>query len=331
MHRRTALAVTAVMMLAVPSEGVAQERVTLRILTGSQGGVLVGLAASLSKHVPGYAATTASVTPYSQITQLKDVGRGAADLSNCSTDLVFDAVRSRGPFRDGAIDLRALAAFYPSHVQLVTLADSGIAKLADLKGKRVSTGVAAGAVELIVTRIFDAAGLDIDRDIRRERLVITEAVQALGEGRIDAFFNTGYRSPLLSDPATFPGKRIRLIDTSETVEVINRRYGSIYAKGILPAGTYPGQDASLPTLEVWTLLCAGRTVSEQVAYNIVKTLFEQKAEFVAAYPDAADITLATQAAVKLPIPFHVGALKYFAENGVRIGMGAWRQLGRPGN
>ncbi len=303
----------------------AQERVTVKILTSSKGtvtnAVLGALAASLSKHVPGYTATAATVTPPSAITQLKDVGRGVADLSDCGVGLALDAVRGQGAFREGALNLQALAVFYPSRMQLVTVEGSGIAKLADLKGKRVSTGPAAGVVELVATRIFDAAGMDIERDIRRERLVLADAVKALQAGRIDAFFQFGNRvlSPILRDPAAFPGKKIKLIDTAEGVEAINRKYGPIYAKGAVPGGTYAGQDVAVPTLEGWVLLCAGQTVSEQVAYNVVKTLFEQKADLVAAHPDAADIALAKQAEVKVPIPFHPGALKYFAEKGVRVG------------
>jgi TRAP transporter TAXI family solute receptor len=303
----------------------AQERVSVKILTTSQGttthAILGALAASLSKHVPGYTATAATVTPASAITQLKDVGRGVADLSSCGIGLALDAVRGQGAFRDGALNLRVLAVLYPNRMQLVTFEGSGITKLADLKGKRVSTGTAAGATEVSVTRVFEAAGMDIDRDIRRERLVLADAVKAFQEGRIDAFFEFGNRvlSPILRDPVAFPGKKIKLIDTAEVAEAINRKYGPIFAKGAVPAGTYVGQDAAVPTLEAWTLLCAGQTVSDQVAYNVVKTLFEQKADLVAAHPDAADIALAKQAEVKPPISFHPGALKYFAEKGIRVG------------
>jgi len=321
MYRHTVVAVASIAAL-VAGQGLAQERVNLKILTGSGGGVLVGLAASLSKHVPGYTATAAMVTPPSGITQLKEVGRGAADLSGCAAGLALDAVRGQAAFGDRALDLRALAVLFPSRMQLVTIEGSGIEKLADLKGKRVSTGITAGSVELTVVQIFEAASMDIDRDIQRQRLVLADAVKALQEGKIDAFFQAGYRlvSPVLRDPAALPGKKIKLIDTAGVVEAINKKYGPIYAKGAVPAGTYPGQGAAVPALEDWSLLCAGQTVSEQVAYNVVKTLFEHKADLVAAYPDAADITLAKQAQLKLPIAFHPGALKYFAEKGVRIGM-----------
>jgi TRAP-type uncharacterized transport system substrate-binding protein len=59
-------------------------------------------------------------------------------------------------------------------------------------------------------------------------------------------------------------------------------------------------------------------MDEKLVYDIVTTLFEKKPELVAIHKEAADLNLETQLAGGSPIPFHPGALKYFAEKGLQV-------------
>ena len=121
----------------------------------------------------------------------------------------------------------------------------------------------------------------------------------------------------LSDLAATPGIRIKLIDHGEAVEAMNKKYGPLYVKGTIPARSYSGQDAATTNVDVWNLLVASDKMPDQMAYNIVKTLIEKKADLVAVHRDAEAISLENQGTAS-PLPIHPGARKYFEEHGVKF-------------
>jgi hypothetical protein len=110
---------------------------------------------------------------------------------------------------------------------------------------------------------------------------------------------------------------MRLIDHDEVVDAMNKKYGPLYVKGVIPAGTYPGQDKANAEVDVWNILVASDKMSDKMAYDIVKTLFEKKAEVVAVHREADNIDFKNQASAS-PIPFHPGAKKYLEEKGVKV-------------
>jgi TRAP-type uncharacterized transport system substrate-binding protein len=69
---------------------------------------------------------------------------------------------------------------------------------------------------------------------------------------------------------------------------------------------------------VMNILVAHESMDDQTAYNIVKAIFDHKADVVAVHKEAANIKLENQKASATPVPFHPGALKYFAEKGVKV-------------
>jgi uncharacterized protein len=209
-------------------------------------------------------------------------------------------------------------ALYPNEIQVVTIEGTGIAKLADLKGKRISTGAPGSGTEIVAFRMLEAAGIDKDKDVKRERLSVAESVNAIKDRKIDAMIWVGgIPTAAITDLAATPGVKIKLIEHTEVMDAMNKKYGPLYTKGTIPAHSYQGQDKPVANIAVWNLLVVDAGMSDDQAYKITKTLMENQAELVNVHKEAANISQKNQGPTS-PIPYHPGAKKYFQEKGVQL-------------
>jgi TRAP-type uncharacterized transport system substrate-binding protein len=188
-------------------------------------------------------------------------------------DAALDAFKGEDKFKGSKVALRTLAVLYPNRMHVVTIEGTGVEKLADLKGKRVSTGSPGSATEVMAFRVIEAAGLDKDKDMRRERLGAAESVNAIKDH---------------------------------------------YVTDTIPAKTYPGQDKDNAIATVQNILVTDDKMSDDLAYKIVKIIFDKKADLVAVHQEATNIDYKYQLKASSPIPWHPGAIKYFADNGVKM-------------
>lgn len=301
------------------SFGVSAQNIS--IATGGTGGVYYplggGMAAVLSKHVPGMQAT-AEVTGGS-VDNLKLIGSGKPYIGLAMTDASLDAYRGEDKFKGNKVPLRTLMILYPNRMHVVTIEGRGINKMADLKGKRVSTGSPGSATEVMAFRVIEAAGLDKDSDMKRERLGVAESVNAVKDGKIDAFFWVGgLPTAAVTDLANTPGTKLKLIDHADVVAAMNKKYGDLYVQDTIPKDTYKGMDADNKQATVMNILVAHENMDEKTAYNIVKTIFDKRDDVIAVHKEAVNFKLENQKAAASPIPFHPGALKYFAEKGAKV-------------
>ena len=155
--------------------------------------------------------------------------------------------------------------------------------------------------------------------MKRDRLLPTESASAIRDGKIDAFFWVGgLPTAAIADFATTPGVKIKLIGHEDALPKIREKYGPLYVRGVIPAHTYSGQDRDVPIAVVWNLLVCHEYMKENVAYDLIKTLFDKKQELVATHRDARYLALEPQAAGGSPIPFHPGAIRYYTEKGLKI-------------
>ena len=139
------------------------------------------------------------------------------------------------------------------------------------------------------------------------------------DGKIDAYFWVGgLPTASVTDLAATPGTKIKLIGHAEAVPKMREKYGPLYVKGVIPAKTYPGQDADVPIVVSWNLLVCHENMKDSLVYDILKTLFNHNPELVATHSDAKYLSLEHQAAGGSPIPFHPGAIRYFAEKGLKM-------------
>jgi hypothetical protein len=166
----------------------------LSVATGGTGGVWYpyggALARLIGAHVPN-AEATAEVTAAS-VDNLKLLAAAEADLGFANADALAEAAAGAGPFAQiGRVRAQAIAVLYTNYMHLVTRADARVAGVTDLRGRVVSTGSPGSGTETLALRILEAAGLDPARDVRRQGLGAAQSVDALRDGKLDAFFFTG--------------------------------------------------------------------------------------------------------------------------------------------
>lgn len=299
----------------------AQKNVRLSVVTGGTGGVYYplggGFANIISKYIP-YADATAEVTTAS-VDNCLLVGKGKADIAFTMADTAWDAYMGLGKAFKEKMPVRSIAVFYPNNMHVVTVEGKRIEKVTDLKGKRVSTGAPGSGTEIVALRVLEAYGINPDKDLSRDKLGASESAGALKDGKIDAYFWVGgLPTASVTDLAATPGTKIKLIGHADAVPKMREKYGPLYVRGVIPAKTYPGQDADASIVVLWNLLVVNENMKENVAYDVVKTLFEHKPELVLVHSDARYLSLELQGAGGSPIPFHPGAIRYFAEKGVKV-------------
>jgi len=307
--------------LAVGSLAFAVQAENISIATGGTGGVYYpmggGIAAVLSKYVPGMQAT-AEVTGGS-VANLQLIGTGKPYIALSMADATLDAYKGQDKFKGKAVPVRTLMVLYPNRMHVVTVEGTGIVKISDLKGKRVSTGSGGSATEVMAFRVIEAAGLDKDKDMTRERLGAAESVNALKDRKIDAFFWVGgLPTAAVTDLANTPGTKIRLVDIADLVPAMNQKYGNLYVKDVIAKDVYKGMDADNHQATVMNLLVAHQSMDDKTAYDIVKAVFDHREELIRVHKEAANFKLENQKTDASSIPWHPGAVKYFAEQGIKI-------------
>jgi TRAP transporter TAXI family solute receptor len=293
----------------------APPRQRLSIATGGTGGVFYpyggGIAKVISESLPNVEAT-AEVTGAS-VDNLKFLKQGTSDIALTMADTASDAVHARDVFTEfGAVPARTLAVLYSSYVHLVTRADTGITRVADLKGRTISIGAAGSGTTILALRILEAAGLDPARDVRGQSLGAAQSVDALKDRKIEAFFwNGGLPTAAVLDLVNTPGMRARFLSTEDVLATLQDKYGELYYRAIIPRSVYDTQ-TDVPVVAVANLLVVSEAMPEQLAYDITRVLFERQADLAAIHPQARELSIET-ALEGSPIPFHAGAIRFYRE------------------
>jgi uncharacterized protein len=294
----------------------------LSIATGNTGGVYYpyggGLARIISQSLPSVDAT-AEVTAAS-VDNLKLIQLGKADIAFTFGDTLDDAVRGRGSFDKSAVRARTLAVLYPSYMHVATFEGSNINRLPDLRGKVVSTGSPGSGTEVLALRSLKAAGLDPENDLRRQGLSVNASVDAIKDGKIDAFFwSGGLPTASLLDLASTVGVTLKLVPNDDLIEALQATYGdSLYFSLVIPGGTYPGVMSDVGVVGVANVLVVHERMSDDLAYELTRVLFDHQRDLAAIHPEGARLTLDTAIAGS-PAPFHPGAIRFYRERHV------WKQ------
>jgi uncharacterized protein len=301
--------------------GWAQGKVNIFVATGPTTGVYYplggGLADVLTKFIPNLNATAG--TTDGSMANLLLINQGKADIAFSMADASWDAYKGQQKFQDKPVNVRALMVLYPNRMHIVTVEGTGINKVSDLKGKRVSTGAPNSATQIMAYRVLEAYGIDPEKDIIRERLDPGKSSDAIKDKKLDAYFWVGgIPTPAVTDLGATPGLKLKLIDHADATEAMVKKYGPLYVKDVIPAKSYPGQDTPNQIATVWNVLVADAKLSDQLAYDIVKTIFEHKQDLIRVHAEAKSFEYKYQTNGAAVIPYHPGAKKYFAEKGVKL-------------
>ncbi|MGF1643597.1 MAG: TAXI family TRAP transporter solute-binding subunit [Thiotrichales bacterium] len=309
-------ALTMVALCAVATAPRAAEFVN--ILTGGTSGIYYPLGVALSslygKVLPDAKITVQATKASVENLNLLQKGNGEVALTLGDSLSAAWAGNEEAGFKAPLDKLRAISPMYSNYVQIVAAKDSGIKTLADLKGKRVSVGAVKSGTELNARAVFGAAGIQYADFSKVEYLPYGESVELLKNRQIDATLQSaGLGNPALRDLAT----SVDVIFVPVPAEIIAKIGDSAYGAASIPAGTYKGQEAEVPTASIVNFLVTHDGVENAKVYQMTKVMFENLDQMVAAHAAAKGIKL-EHAAKPMPVPLHPGAEKYFKEVGVAL-------------
>jgi len=293
------------------ADGEAYKGGRLSIATGNTTGVYYqlggGYADLLTKHLPGY-QVTAEATGAS-VENIQRVVRGDSDIAFTLADTASDAATGRDAFSSPQ-PIRALARIYTNYTHVLARKDANVRTVADLKGKRVSTGSPNSGTETIALRLLRAAGLDPDADISRQALSLPETVQGVKDGTIDAlFWSGGLPTGGITDLVTTMKDQVAFVPLDDLLPRLQNEHGPIYQAGRLPKDTY-GTAEDVNTIVVPNMLVVSDQMPADLAENLVRILFEHQAELAKVHPEANNISR-EDAPKTDPVPLHDGAKRYF--------------------
>ena len=207
----------------------------------------------------------------------------------------------------------AIAALYTETVQLVTC-NPDIKSVADLKGKNVSIGSSGSGVYFNAMDFLAAYDMT-EADINPQYLSFGDSAEALKDGKIDAaFVVAGAPTPAVTDLATSKDTYLISLDDEHVAKL--QEISSAYTRSVIPAGTYGSQTEDVVTVGVKATIIANGQVSDEQAYTIVKTIFEGKDAITESHAKGAELDL--EYASVCGLPYHPGAAKYFAEQGITV-------------
>jgi len=243
---------------------------------------------------------------------------GDLEMGVVQSDIQWQAVNGKGEW-DGKpqTKLRAMFSIHPEAVTILAAADKNINSVADMKGKIVNIGAPGTGQRVNSIDLFQTAGIDVEKDLTVESLKPAEAAGMLQDGRIDAYFYTvGHPNGSIKE-AVAGARKVAFVPVADDLVKKLVAAQPYYAPATIPVSQYPGvtNTADVPTFGVKATICTSADVSDEVAYNITKTVFENIDELRKLHP-ALDVLTKENMLEGLSAPLHPGSLKYYKEAGL---------------
>ncbi|MDH2383284.1 TAXI family TRAP transporter solute-binding subunit [Bradyrhizobium sp. CER78] len=310
--RLMAAAIVAASVLAAP---VAQAEQFINVLTGGTSGVYYPLGVAIGKiygdKISGVKTQVQATKASVENLVLLQQGRGEIAFTlGDSLKAAWEGDAEAG-FKTKLDKLRTIGAIYPNYIQIVATAESGIKTLADLKGKSLSVGAPKSGTELNSRAILAAAGMSYKDLGKVEYLPFAESVDLMKNRQLNATLQSaGLGVASLKDLSTSSDITVVAVP-KETVDKI----GSPFVSVIIPANTYTGQDKDVPTAAVVNYLVTSSAVSDDLAYQMTKLIYESLPELANAHAAGKEIKLEA-AATGSPVPLHPGAIRFYKEKGL---------------
>jgi TRAP transporter TAXI family solute receptor len=282
----------------------------IAIATGNATGVYFSLgnayAEQISSATDGKVKATAAETGAS-VQNIQQLVGGAYQVAFSLADTASDAVEGKGGFDGEKQPIQAISRLYPNYTQVVVRSDAGIRSIADMRGKRVSTGSPGSGTEVIANRLIESAGLNPQSDVAAQRLDLTKTVDGMKDGSIDAmFWSGGLPTPGITDLFTTRRDAVTFLDITPQLAKM-QEISPVYEEGVIPAATY-GTPADAKTIVVPNLLLVRDDIDANLACVLTKTLFDRKPQLEQAVGAAKGIKVET-ARDTGPVPLNRGAEK----------------------
>ena len=308
--------VLAVMMVAsLAACGGAGTKMTMG--TGGTAGTYYGYGGVLGQYIKNNAGINVTVVSTDgSKANIQGIAAGNYQLGTVQSDVMayaWDGIRSFE--QEGKIDsFRTVAGLYAEAIQLVTM-DPAIKSVGDLKGKSVSIGAPGSGVYFNAVDVLTAAGLT-ENDIKAQYQSFADSADALKDGKIDAaFIVAGPPTPAITELCTTNSAYLVPIDGAVSEKLMQTN--PFYTEHIIPAGTYAGQEEDIKTVTVKATLIVSADAAEDDVYALTKAIFDNIDSITTENAKGAELSL-ENATGGMPVPFHKGAAKYFAEKGVEV-------------
>jgi uncharacterized protein len=315
--RRSAIVGVAVLLLlglgiVVPAPSPAQAPISLRFMTGPQGGSWIPLAGAIAeivqKEIPN---VTVTVMPGAGIANVKAIEAGKADLGFGNANSTADAVAGRPPFAGQAKNVRHVATLYDQFFQMAVPEDSGIKSVGDFRGKRLAVQPVGNTGEQMTREVMQVYGLKYADAGRVNHVSYTDAVELIKNRQADVFtLITTIPASSVMDLAT--GRTVRIIPIDEAKLKTLMQMNAGYTRLVIPKGTYTGQNADVVTMGTVTHLVASAALPEELVAQIAALLVKHQDKLTAVVKDVGK-TSPKAMGRDIGLPMHPGAQKFFAK------------------
>lgn len=245
---------------------------------------------------------------------VRALAAGELDMALAQSDVVYQAFNGTGIFEGEQVPgLRTLMGLHAEPLHLVCAADAGVARIEDIRGKRINIGNPGSGIRFTTEQALAAVGIGLN-EFTVESLTAAESVDFLRDGRIDCLFYTiGIGGAALQDISTSMDVTFVPLDNPEFEPLVEEF--PYFAFTTVPAGTYRGQDEDITLFGVKALFVTTENLSEEIAYNIVKAILDNLEDFRAIHPALRFLT-AEDFTQGLGAPLHPGAERAFSEAGL---------------
>lgn len=236
---------------------------------------------------------------------------GTLDIALVQGEVAYEALSGIGRPPSAA---RIIAAMYSTPGMFVVRADSAYRRIVDLRGKPVAFGARGSGLVILARYVLDGVGLDQEKDFQAVYLDRAGDGPAMVlDGRVAALWGGGIGWPGFTAVANGPrGARFIAPDAAEAARI---RAKHAFLKPLtIPAGSYPGQDAAIPSVGSWSFILARPTLDDDVAYRLARALHRGEEALAKRLPQARETTAANTLAAAPRIELiHPGVLRYLRE------------------
>jgi uncharacterized protein len=284
----------------------------VRLMTGPQGGSWYPLGGAIS-NIASKEGIRIQVLPGAGVANVRAVDGGKADMGFGNSITTVDGVAGRAPFETATKNVCNVATLYPQYFQIVVNADSGINSLADVKGKSIAVQPRGNTAEFISQQMLEVYGLKYTDMARVSYVSYTDAVSLMKDNNAQ-LFTLGTLIPASAIMDLAASREIRLLDVPEDKFQAMRKLNPGYTKLTIPANTYPKQTKDVQAIGYATHLIARCDLDENVVYQVVKGLVENKNDLASIAKVMGDIN-PKMMAEDIGVPLHKGAAKFYKEKG----------------
>jgi TRAP transporter TAXI family solute receptor len=247
---------------------------------------------------------------------INTIRTGELDFGVAQSDWQYHATKGTKVFeKDGAFkDIRSVFSLHPEPFTVLARKEANVAKLEDLKGKRVNIGNPGSGTRASMEELMNAQGWKTSDFALASELKADEHGAALCDNKIDAFYyGVGHPSANIQDPITTCGAKLVPLTGPAVDKLVSG--APYYAKVDIPGGLYAGNANPTPTYGVLATLVTSSRVPDATVYELVKAVFENFDEFKKLHPAFASLDPKKMIKDGNSAPLHPGAIKYYKEKG----------------